>query len=482
MSLEKIIKLKNTLLFRLTVLYAGIFTLSSVLIFFAIYFKIHSVAIKDMDEEFLDEISQYAEHMSRSGLEVIVTKIEEMAESEDPNEEFYRIITFEGEVLFSTNMSEWGSPNFYDIPEAIRRGETDHVFNTLKIQGRDHKARLVSAVIGPGTVLQIGEALEEIEDYLDIFLSWFLILLIIVMVLSAFLGWFMARRALQDMEEVTKTATEISNGAYDKRVQLRDQYEEIQRLGGTFNVMLDRIQNLLQSMREVNDNIAHDLRSPLARIRGIAEINVMNKKTIDDYRNMAASIVEECDSLIDIINTMMDITEIESGINRPEIEAIDITRLIHDAVEIFKPMADEKRLRLNVQMKDKLIFHGDRKKLQRMVSNLLDNAIKYTPEGGSVSVTALSENEMLRIVFEDSGIGISDTDIPRIFERFYRCDKSRSQGGIGLGLSLAKAFAEAMHGTIRVKSILNRGSAFTVTFPEHHSPGALSQVSFKQGV
>jgi signal transduction histidine kinase len=474
MSLEKIIKLKNTLLFRLTVLYAGIFTLSSVLIFFAIYFKIHSVAIKDMDEEFLDEISQYSENMSRGGLEVIVTKIEEMAELEDPNEEFYRIITFEGEVLFSTNMSEWGSPDFYDIPEAIRQGETHHVFNTLKIQGRDHKARLVSAVIGPGTVLQIGEALEETEDYLDIFLSWFLILMIIVMVFSAFLGWFMARRALQDMEEVTKTATEISNGAYDKRVHLRDQYEEIQRLGGTFNIMLDRIQNLLQSMREVNDNIAHDLRSPLARIRGIAEINLMNRKTIDDYKNMAASIVEECDSLIDIINTMMDITEIESGINKPELEEIDITRLIHDAVEIFKPLADEKRLRLNVHMEDKLIFYGDRKKLQRMVSNLLDNAIKYTPEGGSVSVTALTENAMLRIVFEDTGIGISDTDIPRIFERFYRCDKSRSQGGIGLGLSLAKAFAEAMHGTIRVKSILNRGSAFTVSFPEHQSPGTVS--------
>lgn len=481
MSLGKIIKLKNTLLFRLTILYAGIFTLSSFLIFFIIYFKIHTVAIEDMDEEFLDEISQYSENMSGNGLEGIVTKIEETAGLEDPNEEFYRIITFDGEILFSTDMSSWGMAGLYDIPEALRQGETDHVFNTLTIEARDHKARIVSAIISPGTVLQIGETLEETEDYLDIFLTWFLILLIIVVVLSAIIGWFMARRALQDMEEVTKTATEISNGAYDKRVRLRDQYEEIQRLGGTFNVMLDRIQNLLQSLREVNDNIAHDLRSPLARIRGIAEINLMNKKTADDYRNMAASIVEECDNLIDIINTMMDITEIESGINKPEIEEVDVTRLLHDAVEIFKPLADEKKLHLNVKLSNQLMFHGDRKKLQRLISNLLDNAIKYTPEGGTVSVSAYSENNILNIVFEDTGIGISESEIPRIFERFYRCDKSRSLGGIGLGLSLAKAFAEAMHGTITVKSAPNQGSAFTVIFPQQHIPGLHNIFSVKQG-
>lgn len=474
MSLGKIIKLKNTLIFRLTVLYAGIFTLSSILIFFVIYFKIHTVAMVEMDEEFLNETSRYAESMSGNGLAETVTQIREMADLEDPDEEFYRMITLDGDILFSTNMAEWGSPGLYPIPEAIRRGETDHVFTTLKIHGRENKARMITAVIGPGTVLQMGETLEETEDYLDIFLSWFLIMVFIVMIVSAFIGWFMARRALQDMEAVTKTAADISNGAYNKRVQLRGQYEEIQRLGETFNIMLDRIENLLQSMREVNDNIAHDLRSPLARIRGIAEINLMNEKTIDDFRNMAGSVVEECDNLIDIINTMMDITEIESGINKPKIEEIDIRQLIYDAVQLFKPLANEKKLHLNIQLENKLIFQGDRKKLQRMISNLLDNAIKYTHEGGSVSVRAMTEHGNLRIVFEDTGIGISDTDIPRIFERFYRCDKSRSQGGIGLGLSLAKAFAEAMHGTIQVNSILHQGSAFTVTFPMHRSPGTVS--------
>lgn len=466
MSLEKILKIKNTLLFRLTILYAGIFTLSSFLIFFIIYFKIHTVAIKDIDDELMYEIHQYAEDMNRSGLEEIIVGIAEEAESEDPNEEFYRIITFDGEVLVSSDMSSWGGIGMYDIPEVIRKGEADHVFKTVKIQGRDHKARMVSAVIVPETVLQIGETLEETEDYLEIFLTWFVILLMIVMVLSAFVGWFLARRALQDMEEVTQTATEISNGAYEKRVQVTDRFEEIKRLGGTFNIMLDRIQNLLNSMREVNDNIAHDLRSPLTRIRGIAEINLMGEKKIDDYRNMAASIIEECDSLIDIINTMMDITEIESGINKPEMEELDLTKLIRDAIEIFRPVSDEKKIHMHVNLAGRLIFHGDRKKLQRMLSNLLDNAIKYTPEGGMVSVSATAEDQLIHIVFEDTGIGIPERDIPHIFERFYRCDKSRSQAGIGLGLSLAKAFTEAMHGNISVKSILNKGSTFTVSFPQ----------------
>jgi signal transduction histidine kinase len=466
MFLKRIINLKKTLLFRLTLLYAGIFSLSTLLIFLICYFKIYSVTMDDLDSELLDEIEMYSAILSEKGLERMRDEIVRLGETEDPEEEFYRLLTIDGEVVASTDLSSWGIVDIKDKPDGLRDGGAGHIIQTLTVPGTDHKARMISAVIGPGVVLQIGEALEEAEEYLQIFRIWFLILLFIVMILSSIIGWFMAKRALLDMEDVTETASEISKGFYDKRVRIKDRFEEIGRLGGTFNSMLDRIEKLLKSMREVNANIAHDLRSPLTSIRGIAEMSLMNERSVDEYKNMAASTIEECDRLIDMINTILEITEVEAGIREPRLEDLDVVRLIRDACELFRPIANEKSIRITEDIPDQLSFRGDRKNLQRIISNLLDNAIKYTPEGGSVSISLRAEEKRINIFFEDTGIGISETELPHIFERFYRCDRSRSRGGVGLGLSMVKAFTEAMKGSIDVMSTVNKGSRFSVVFPQ----------------
>jgi len=284
-------------------------------------------------------------------------------------------------------------------------------------------------------------------------------------VFAAIIGWFLARQAMLSVEAVTLTAIGISKGSYDKRVQVKKRFFEIDRLANTFNGMLDRIQALIKGMREINDNIAHDLRSPLTRIRGIAEMTLLKKVSIKDYESMAASTIEECDSLIEMINTMLDITETEAGVGEFKIEKVDLSKLIIDACELFRPTADEKGINIETVLPDKLHFQGDRNKLQRLVTNLLGNSIKYTEPGGSVSISASLDDGQVNIMFEDTGIGISKKDLPKIFERFYRCDRSRSQAGIGLGLSLAKAIANAFGGSISVESTKNKGSAFLVALP-----------------
>jgi signal transduction histidine kinase len=195
-------------------------------------------------------------------------------------------------------------------------------------------------------------------------------------------------------------------------------------------------------------------------------VTLTGEKSMGDYEGMAASTIEECDRLLDMINTMLMISKTESGVNKLSREEIDLAGLIREACELFEPTAEDKKVSLSCEVPTRSHFIGDTRVIQRMLSNLLDNAIKYTPPGGTVSVS-LSENDERGVVItvEDTGLGISPSDLPRIFDRFYRCDQSRSKPGIGLGLSLAKAIARAHGGDITVTSLLNQGSIFTITLP-----------------
>jgi signal transduction histidine kinase len=370
-------------------------------------------------------------------------------------------------------MSAWGAVNAKDALAKLRDSEVAYIAETISVTNDDDdfEARLITAVIAPDTILQIGETLEEVEEYLEIFRNLLLILISILIVLSTLIGWVLARQALVDMKRVSRTAEEISMGAYDRRVRVKGQFDEIKKLGDTFNQMLDRIENLLKSMKEINDNIAHDLRSPLARIRGIAEMTLTEEKSISGYKDMAVSTMEECDSLISMINTMLDITEAEAGVNGTRVEEFDFAALISDACELFRPIASDKKMEIDINLPESLTYLGDKKKMQRIVTNILENSIKYTPEQGRVAVSASIDDGLIQVVFEDTGIGISEDDLPHIFERFYRCDRSRSQGGVGLGLSLAKAYMAAMNGVIQVKSSLNQGSIFTLRFPQYNIQG-----------
>jgi signal transduction histidine kinase len=165
-----------------------------------------------------------------------------------------------------------------------------------------------------------------------------------------------------------------------------------------------------------------------------------------------------------MINAMLDITEAEAGVNGVKVEEFELVTLIREACELFRPITEEKKINLKTDLPESLMFKSDRKKLQRIVINLLENAIKYTLAEGTVTVSATARDGEIRIEFEDTGTGISKSDLPHIFERFYRCDRSRSQGGVGLGLSLVKAYTESLNGTIQVESTLNQGSRFFLRF------------------
>lgn len=464
---KKILKLSNTLSFRLTLWFTGIFAISSIAAFLAFYLFAASVINRHMDQQLLNEISEYSSLFSLKGIETLKTALVLEAESEGVDKIFFRIVNWKGEELFSSNISTWSNLELErTVLDQLRNGAS-HVFETLTIPEYSHKMRILYGVIADtDKILQIGESLEDNEHLIEVFREIFGATMAVLVVLGALVGWFMARRAMAGVEEVTQTAMDISKGAFKHRVSVKDRGDEINRLATTFNVMLDRIDELVRGMREMTDSIAHDLRSPITRIRGIAEMTLITGKSMDEYKDMATNTVEECDHLLEMVNTMLDISEVEAGASKRTLDKSDMSGIVRDVCGLFQPAAEDKGLTLISRISDNSFVQGDKQMLQRMMANLLDNALKYTPSGGTVTTCVNANKECVVISVIDTGIGISGDDLPHVFERFYRCDQSRAQAGIGLGLSLAMAIAKAHGGNITAKSYPGKGSEFTIILPQ----------------
>ena len=468
--LKKILNFPRTLALRLTLWYAIIFSFSSFCGFVAFYLMTVSVIYGRTDQSLLNDMNEFQSLMALKGLDSVKVNMVLEATSEGLETMFLRLLSENGEELAVTDISSWGKINIDKAAlKEISSGNSSYVFATLQPSDHDYKTRILYAPIGNGKFLQMGSSLKDDELFLAVLREKFGFISAIIMFFAIISAWFMAKRALMGVEEVTHTAEEITKGDIRQRVLLKDRGEEINRLSTTFNHMLDRISTLLNSMRDMTDNVAHDLRSPITKIRGIAEMALISGRSIDDYVNMAANTVEECDRLLSMINTMLDITEIEGGAGKLKVGNINIARMAQEACELFQPIAEDNGITLLCTAPENSYVIGDLQKLQRMIANILDNALKFTPQGGSVNVAVNGNEKEAVISIQDTGMGICKDDLPNIFKRFYRCDRSRSQTGSGLGLSLSLAIAKAHNGDITVTSS-SEGTTFTISIAREAFP------------
>jgi signal transduction histidine kinase len=328
------------------------------------------------------------------------------------------------------------------------------------------KIRVLNYLLPDGNILQAGIKMNEEEEFLAKITFLFFNLLIIALILGIASSWFISFKAMSGLKRVVVTANNIGKKDLNQRVAPGNEGEEIRELVDAFNQMLSRIQTLIVEVREISDNIAHDLRTPLTRIRGIIETTINKNAETSEYRDMCGEILEECERLVSIINTMLEITRTDSKLVELNREDLNMNTLLQQAYDLFYPVAEAKNIALTICVPaEELMYYGDKSRLQRMVANILDNAIKYTPEKGQVRLSLVQDRDWAYITVEDTGCGISEKDQKLVFDRFYRCDNSRFLPGNGLGLSLALAIAKIHNGEINLESSLGKGTSLQVKLP-----------------
>jgi signal transduction histidine kinase len=428
---------RNAFGLRIALWYATLFVAGALAIVVLTYYLL-SASLAQRDQQIIRaKLGDYAAAYARAGargLAAVVRSEQEVA----PERLFVRVVDRGVESVVLSNPEGW-DPS---------------------------KLETVAARLGDGTIVQVGKSTEAREDLLARFRAALGVVTLLVVGIALTGGWLATQSAISPIRRLTQMVRRIiRTGRTDARVPVESASgDAIDELSLLFNAMLDKIEGLVSAMRGALDNVSHDLRTPLARLRGTAEMALAGPADADRYRDALAECVEETDRVLVMLNTLMDISEAESGTLQLQREPIDLRDVVDRAVDLYKDVAESKGVTLEARTEPAAacVVQGDRTRLEQVAANLVDNAVKYTPSGGRVDVSLGRDGGRVVLRVADTGPGIPADELPRIWDRLFRGDASRAERGLGLGLSLVKAIVEAHGGTVAVDSEPGRGATLSV--------------------
>ncbi|KRT64911.1 MAG: two-component sensor histidine kinase [Candidatus Dadabacteria bacterium CSP1-2] len=446
--------------FRLITWYTLFFILSSLVINIYAYTVISSFIYEQSRKEIEEDIADLAKIYQENGLEALREDV-----YEDEEESFLiRLIGNQGNTLISRIPKDWSGFNVEQLEKSDYPKNKEWKY--LKGDDNENEFEMTSLSMPDGSTLQLSQKIIEREDLLRKIRKVYIIAIIPIILFAYLGGIFIADRALNPIRQLINTLNSIvASAKIDVRVPVYQTDKLHDELISLFNTMLEKIEALINGMRNVLDNVAHDLRTPMTRLRGTAEMALQSEQNADVLREALSDCIEESERILIMLNTLMDVSEAETGAMKLDQEEMNVAPLIEDVVELYGYVAEEKGVSVYTGFPKELYLTADRNWIRQVLANLLDNAIKYTPTGGRIDIEACRREQEVIITVKDTGVGISHEELHKIWNRLYRGDKSQSQRGLGLGLSLVKAIVGAHRGYVEVSSEPGIGSAFTIYLP-----------------
>jgi len=382
-----------------------------------------------------------------------------------------------GRVLSKARDVVLSSPGFPEIPcprdgESLSHAILGHAtLETFQIPGRAHSYRVCTApattASEPAYVVQLAIDLEPVDRALESFLGNVAVILPALLLVSIGIGCIITRQALGPVDRISIKAREITASRLDERLPKQDTDDELDRLADTLNMMLERLEKSFERMSQFSTDVAHELRTPISTLRASAEVMAREPRGLAEYQDFCEVVLAEAERLTTMINDMYTLYRSETGREGRELTCVSVRDLLREVATTLQDVAEVKNVALTWQADGDAMAEGDQPMLRRLFGNLIDNAIKYTPSGGRVAIDMDVSDGEVSVRITDTGAGISEDELPQVFERFWRADQSRSRdtGGVGLGLSIARSIAELHHGSITAESQVGRGSCFTVRLP-----------------
>ena len=449
----------KTLGFRLTFWYSAIFIVSSLtlsIVSFAFVFS----TMRDNRKAIQVQLAEYRSIAEAGGVQALEKIISQQRKPSRRTTFFVRVIAPANKTVLLSNPRLWEE---FDLTRTDWQADEQWQYFT---SNRDTGLlEVTSARLANDYVLQVGKSIQDREDILERFRDTLLATMIPMILIGVTGGAFLAFRALRPIRGlIHATRSIVETGRMDLRVSESNNQDELDELVRLFNSMLERIEGLIKGMRDTLDNVAHDLRTPMTRLRGTAEMCLGAPSKTEQYEESLATCIEESDRILTLLNSIMDVSEAEAGTMRLKLETVNLTTLIREIVELYQDVAENNGILVSMDCDEEIHITADLNRMRQVVANLLDNAIKYTRPGGRVVISVRLGNQAV-VSFRDTGIGIPAEELPNIWDRLYRGDKSRSQPGLGLGLSLVKAIVSAHRGDVEVHSEPGVGCDFTVRLP-----------------
>jgi len=345
-------------------------------------------------------------------------------------------------------------------------------FDNLNIELPDRKTlslrALTTPVIENGKVtyiIQVTSPLAQVAAALNRLRFILLLLLPAAIFLTGIVGLFLAEFTLKPLKKIIKTVRQITAENLKLRVDLPDTKDEIKRLADTFDDMLEKLDQSFSSQQQFIHDISHELRTPLTILKGELEVTLKKVRSQKEYESILFSSLEELNKINRIIENLLMLARFENKEVSLEIKPLDLNQLTQDILDDVKILSGHRGIQINFSPQESIILEADESQLRRVILNILDNAVKYTTGNGKIFVKLEKDNNAAKIKISDTGIGIAKENLPFIFNRFYRVDKSRNTNGFGLGLSIAKSIIETHRGKIEVESQPNQGTTFTISLP-----------------